>query len=161
MNMKLNKGFTLVEVIIYIALFSLILGSGVVTAFGIIDGAERLHDRATSSEEGSFVMKKFDYLFSDLHPIFLPSVGGTPCAQNLILSRSSAPQNPVVISLSTTSIQMKERTGSFPVPLTSQNVKVTCLEFKVLPSIGSKPHGIYAKATIDGTDYSITKYLRK
>ena len=47
------------------------------------------------------------------------------------------------------------------IAITTINVKPTCLEFTDIPAAGSAPPGITATTTIDGKDFSITKYIRK
>ena len=56
-----NKGFTFIEVIIYIALSSLLLGTAFVTVFQLIDSSNKLNVKNTVQEEGNFVMRKLNW----------------------------------------------------------------------------------------------------
>ena len=55
--MKSNtQGFTLIEVVIYIALFSLLLGGAFVTAYQLIDNSRELNVKNRVQEEGNFLL---------------------------------------------------------------------------------------------------------
>ena len=46
-------------------------------------------------------------------------------------------------------------------PLTTENVEVTGLDFTYLPAVGGAPEGITASTTINGQTFRMTRYLRK
>lgn len=57
-NNRAKNGFTLIETVIYLALFSIIIGGGMVATFQIIQGAKVAHSRALLWEEGNFLAAK-------------------------------------------------------------------------------------------------------
>lgn len=59
-----QSGFTLFEVLIYIALFSVIIGSGVLAAFNIFDGSLRVQQIANQEVELDFVLNKLEWALS-------------------------------------------------------------------------------------------------
>ena len=147
----MTRGFTLIEVIIYIALFSLLMGTAFVTAYGLIEGTNKLNAKTTVQEEGSFVMRKFNWALTSV------SIFSIPNPNELTLTKYDG--NVVNISLSANKIIIKESiNGNTPLPITTDNVQVTNLQFQ---QVGSNPFGISATATINGTNFIITKYLRK
>ena len=164
---KINSGFTIIEVIIYIALFSLLMGSAFVTAYQLIDGSGKLSAKNTVQEEGNFVMRKFNWaltgISNDLVNITSPPQVSPYTSSTLsIMKWQTGLKIPIVIKYdtATSSILMREGTNSF-LPITTSNVEVTSLQFRFIPPNGSSPAGIKATATINGTDFSITKYIRK
>lgn len=53
-----ERGFTLIEVIVYLALFSILITGGISASFFILEGGDRNAARALLAEEGSFVIAK-------------------------------------------------------------------------------------------------------
>ena len=157
----MNKGFTLIEVIIYIALFTILMGGAFVTAYQLIDGTNRIKVNTTIQEEGNFVMRKLDWIFSNLSTTTPPSIGGSlPCSQTITLYKINFSSNPIVLRLVSTTLEVSQGGGAY-VPLTTVNVKATCLKFRNIPAIGGAPTGITSTTTINGIDFSVTKYIRK
>ncbi len=151
LKLKDNKGFTLIEIIIYIGLFSLLLGTAFIASFELINGSNNLSTKNTTQDEGNFVLRKIDW------------------ASNNALSFSTAGGELTINKYDLTSIKIKlgtgvdagkiliNSTGSF-LPITTDNVNVSNLTFT---PTGTTPPGITVVATIDGVNFSITKYIRK
>ena len=159
--MKRNQGFTLIEIIIYIGLFSLLLGTAFIASYQLIDGSSKLSTKNTTQEEGNFVMKKFNWALTSLNLANAPSISGSGCNQSISIPKSDTSISPVVLRMNTVSgvnyIEMQKNGGTF-YPITTANVTVSCLKFN---NIVGTPAGITATATIDGMDFIVTKYIRK
>lgn len=147
----MQKGFTLIEVIIYIALFSFLIGGAFITAYQLIDSSGKLSAKTTTQAEGNFVMRKFNWALTGISSFINTS-------DTLHLNKYDG--NQIDIQKNGTKIEMKESSGSF-LPITTDNVQVTSLEFQFIPASGSGPAGITATAKINGLDFTITKYIRK
>jgi type II secretory pathway pseudopilin PulG len=162
---KKNKfsqaGFTLIEIIIYIALFSFILVTAFVAAFQLIDGSSKLSVKNNTESEANFVMQKINWVMTGIDPTTTPVVSGSGCNQNLSIHRTDTSMSPVVIRSNIVSgvnyIEIQKNGGTF-YPITTANVLVTCLKF--VPISGS-PFGINTTFTMNNTDFNITKYIRK
>ena len=159
--MKQQKGFTLIEVIIYIALFSLLMGAAFITAFEIIDNSDDLSFKNTTQKEGNFVLRKIDWALTGAQTVIAPTSGTT---NNLRLTKYDGSN--VEICLHANKIKIKE--GSFGacsdssyLPITTDNVSVSALNFEFIAASGTGPSGIKAIGIIDGSNFTITKYLRK
>lgn len=165
--MKNNKGFTLIEVLIYIALFSLLMGTAFMTAFNLIDGSGKLSAKTTTIEEGNFVLRKINWaltgISSDTADIVNPPKVFPYTNSTLSIKKwQSGTKVPIEIAYDAVSNRiMMRKGGGPPLPITTANVKVTNLQFEFIPSVQSGPAGIKATATIDGKDFSITKYIRQ
>ena len=159
-NSQKNLGFTLIEVMIYIALFSILMGGVFITVFRLLDGSNKLNNKITIQEEGNFVLRKLDWMFTGLDSANLPVVSGTGCSQSLSIQKINFPGNPILLRFNTNSLELKEGAGAY-LPLTTSNVVVSCLKVRLIPVVGTSPFGITATTTINGVDFSITKYFRK
>lgn len=158
--MKKVKGSTLIEVIIYIALFSILTVGGFVSAVQIIDSSNKTNRALTAQEEGNFVVRKISWAMSNLDPLNPPAVTGSGCEQILTLNKTDYFSNPVVFRKNLSKVEIKQGNNDF-VPVTTENVDVSCLEFKIIFSTNNSPFGISATTTVNDTDFSITKYERK
>jgi type II secretory pathway pseudopilin PulG len=140
----MQKGFTLIETLIYIALMAFILGAGVTTAYYLIDASARGKSEVNTIAEAEFLMRKIDWAMtgaSDVDAVNKEVIkGGTL----------------IKFSLSSTTAQVT--VGGVTSYLTSDRVKVTGLEFILIPT---DPKGVIASSTIDGKHFEVTKYIRK
>ncbi len=156
-----NKGFTLIEVLIYIALSAVLMGSAFITVYQLIDGSRKLNSKNTTQEEGNFVIRKIGWALSGINPSTTPTITGAACSRSISIVKSDTSLSPIVIRLNSSGainyIEMNKNGGTF-YPITTSNVSVACLEFI---SLSGSPSGITATATIDGKVFNITKYIRK
>jgi prepilin-type N-terminal cleavage/methylation domain-containing protein len=156
-----NKGLTLIEVIIYIALFGILMTGVLTTAWQLLDGSSKLNTKTTIQNEGSFVLRKLDWALTGLDVTkTLPNGTGT-CSQTLTVHKTDSVFEPtgIIIQLNsvTNALEIKEGSASAK-PITTTNVTVSCFKFRTLSgTLG----GISATTTINGVDFAITKYIRK
>jgi prepilin-type N-terminal cleavage/methylation domain-containing protein len=154
MKNKHKKGFTLIEVIIYIALFSILLGTGFAAAYQLITGSSSLSAKNITVEEGDFILRKISWALTGAQSINTPS-SGTPLSDTLVVNKYDG--STVTFRLRDNKIEMKESAGDdIFIPITTENVFVSNLQFNYLSQ-----NGITATATIDGADFIATKYMRQ
>ena len=147
------KGFTLIETLIYIALFSTIIFSGLVTAFNLIQGSDVLNKKTVTQEEGNFVIRKIDWALTGATNI---TTGGSLCSQTLGVDKFGFGHIDFHITAGTSSkIEINEGTGFLPI--TTDNASTTCLQFI---ATSSTMYGVTASTTINKISFSITKYVR-
>ncbi len=152
MKRKNQNGFTLIEVTIYIALFSVLIGSAFVIAYQLINGSKELGAESTAHEEVNFVLRKFNWALTGISDITSP----TP--SSLVVTKYGG--NKVYIQLKETKIEIRESNTTF-LPITTDNAKVIDLNFEVIFSTGSGATGVKVTTTINDTEFSITKYIRQ
>lgn len=151
---KISSGFTLIETIIYIALLSIIMSGALITSYQLIDGASTLDSKATTQEEGNFVLRKINWALTGAQVIATPIAG---CNSALAVSKYDGTS--IAIRLSSGKVEISESgVGGAYLPITTENASTTCLKFQL---IGLNPVGITATTTINGIDFVITKYIRK
>ncbi len=146
------RGFTLIETIIYIALFGFFMSGVVLCVYGMMQSGDQFSRRNTASDEGAFVTAKLDWALRSLGSITTPASGyGT----SLSVTRTDGTQ--VDVRLNSGVIEMRINGGSY-IPLTTSNVTVTSLGFNTFSA--TQP-GIEASTTINGLSFMTRRYIRK
>src|SRR3989344_7584602 len=62
--MNKNRGFTLIEMVIYIGLFSIIMAGLITVAFQLSQSAGETSEKVVTEKEINFILKKFDWVFT-------------------------------------------------------------------------------------------------
>ena len=161
----MKKGFTLIEVIVYIALFTILMVGGFVTAYQLIAGSTVLNTKEIVEEEGNFVTRKIDWAMTGMDSANPPTISGSGCTQTLTIYKLNFVPNPIVFRTHTVAgvnyMEMQEGILNPFTPITTNNVTVSCLKFSDIAAYSGAPEGMTATTTINGIDFTVTKYLRK
>lgn len=149
----MQRGFTLVEVIIYIALLAFLLGSGVAASFYIVDSAEKNKSDVNAEAEAHFFLRKIEWALTDVSPggIALPSSGNSG---NVLQTNKN-----IVGTLRIDSPSGRGRIND--IEITNDRVTIQNLNFDHIAAAGAKPEAIHASFTINGKTYETTRYIRK
>ena len=153
----MNKGFTLIEVLVYISLFLIIIGGCLFVVFQIIESSGKLTNKSIIQQEGNFLLRKIDWALTGANTV---SISG---GNHLTITKFSGAM--IEFQLNGTNIEIKDG-GSFVV-LNNSNLKVTATTLFQKISVTGKPDAIQTKfnlATLDGLssqDFVNIKYLRK
>lgn len=146
------KGFTLIETVIYIALFGFIMSSVLLSVYALLQGGDQFSKRNSTVNEGSFVTAKIDWALSDLDTISTPA-GGYGATLSIARNDGSI----IDVRLVNGVVQMSINGGAYT-PLTSSNVSVTKLGFT---TFSGTPSGVEASTTINGMTFMTRRYIRK
>lgn len=68
-KIKHQGGFTLVEALIYIVLFSVVIGGGVASSFYLIQSSAETRGDVMADAEANFVLRKVDYLLTSARTV--------------------------------------------------------------------------------------------
>ncbi len=150
----MQKGFSLIETVIYIALLSLIMTGAVAVSYQIVSNSQSLSAKNTAGEEGNFVLRKLASVLSGAQAITAPSTWGTT------LSVARYDGTTVDMRLNGEVIELRRNSGTYEA-LTTGNVKATMLGFTYLPASGASPAGVEASTTVNGMTFYAKYYLRK
>lgn len=93
----LKRGFTLIEAIIYLALFTILIGGSVIAAWSLFDAATRSGTRTMLSEETDFLLSKVDWALASAKEVTVPGPGAS--ASSLTVAKWTS-GTPVVVSWS-------------------------------------------------------------
>jgi prepilin-type N-terminal cleavage/methylation domain-containing protein len=148
----MTRGFSLIEMIVYIALLALIMAGSIASVYQITQNSTSLGNKNTTQEEGNFVLRKVTEALTGAHaPLY---VTGTGCDEMLNIVRYDGTD--FGVRLTGTSIELDRGPGFEP--LTTDNVEVTCLDFE---KHTGPPEGVTMTATIDGETFTLTRYVRE
>lgn len=64
-----KRGYSLIEIVVYLTLFSFIIGVGVVSTFYLIDSIEKVENRGIVLEESNFILQKIYWVVSQAKDI--------------------------------------------------------------------------------------------
>lgn len=160
-NSPKNQGFTLIESIIYIALFGLIVGGTLTTVFQLLQGSASLNDKVSTQDEASFVLRKINWALSSAVSVSVPSLSELRVIRNdgvqVDICLDSSDQLKKVVKMRKGSVGTFACTESSFLALTTGNVSVSALQFQ---SVGLNPPGVISNMIISGRDFAVTKYLR-
>ncbi len=160
----MKRGFTLIETIVYLALFSILMGGAVVAAFNIFENAGRQETRTMLEEEGAFLMAKIDWAVSNATFVNQP-IGYGP------LLWVTTGSGLVIINLPVASTSIVIQDGVVgPYALNNSNVSVTRLSFlhTLASGNGINPESVSASTTLTAKtptgaliseDFSTVMYL--
>lgn len=149
----MERGFSLIETIIYLSLIGLIIGGAVAASYSLIEGSGHLDTNAATQEEGSFVIRKIDWALAGASRL---DFSGT---KELAIHRYDGLT--VVIKQAQARIVMSQDGGATFLPLTSDQVAVTDLVFQEQASVSGAPPGVSAAFTIGSSTFRTTRYLQK
>ncbi len=148
---KNNSGFTLIEVIVYIALFSIIIGGGMIAVYEVIQSTDAGTNHVTMEEEANFLLRKINWALTGATSFT------TGSSLSIIKSGST-----YVFDLNSGNLQLTD--GGTIYILNSSSISVSSLSYN---SIGS--NGVTTSFTLktiqNGRNvtesFSTTKYLRQ
>ena len=75
MKTKQQSGFTLIEVVVYLALFAILFGGVLAAVFSVIESSGRNQSRAMMQEEGEFLLAKINWAVSNASMAQVPAEG--------------------------------------------------------------------------------------
>lgn len=162
------KGFTLIETLVYIALLGLLMTGALLGSYNLVQSSSRTTTSTAAQDEGSFALRKLEWAVAGM--TVQPSLGGSGCNGAISVTKTGAP---AAIRFKrdamTNSIQMCEDSGCAYVPITTDNVSVSCFAVSSLPSVGGGPSGVTATITLTpkvgvpnpkSYDFTLTRYIR-
>jgi prepilin-type N-terminal cleavage/methylation domain-containing protein len=144
-----KRGFTLLEVIIYIALFGLIIGGAFTAAYNLLEGAQRHYDSVSVQQEGTFINRKLNWELTNAQSVSLSGAHGVHIEPG-----------DVVFGYSGSALTLSRGDGA-AVPITSAAHSIADVAFSITAKSGNKPASLRLTYTVDGTPFSFAKYLRQ
>ena len=168
-----QRGVMLIELVVYIALFTLIIGGAVVAAYQVFESSGRSQTHAMLQEEGDFLLAKINWTLSGVETItapVLPSAGQACRTSNtLSVTKWNAAIGTIVIDQRGSDMRLA-RGGNLANILNNSNVTITNLIFKYCYLGGNNPASVATNFTLQSRstnglpirqDFFITNYLRK
>ena len=153
-----RDGFTLIEVLIYMVLVGVTIGSSIAVVFNVIESSGSLSQTAAVEENANFVFKKVEWALFGAEEILTPGPGQT--AASVSINKFGFGSNPITFTLEEEEITM-QTSGAGALPLNSELTPVGSLSFEHIAESGDKPTGLRTTFTLDNKEYSTLIYLRQ
>jgi type II secretory pathway pseudopilin PulG len=139
---NMNKGFTLIETLVYLGLFTLMIGGMVSAAYVLFQSSDRNQTTAMMQEEENYIMAKFNSIMNNARAVSVSH--GTE------LTVTAYDGSIREMCLSGVDIKLLARSGTCPVSgviLNNANVTISTLSF-VHVGEGSRAEGIEMNITM-------------
>jgi len=147
---KNQRGLSLIETIIYIALFSLMIGSLVFVSFQLMQNSRNTGSRVVTQEEINFVLKKINWALTGATDISVPS------SEELTIANPNIPGGSAKIEFD----DANDKITLDDEDITTINVRVDSLVFTHILAVGSSPEGVNIGLSIGGQTTALSKYLK-
>ena len=164
---KKNNGFTLIETLIYIGLFTILIGGVGTSAYSITESSSRNSIKALLQSEGDFLVGKINWALTGIKNVTEPAVSLT--SGQLSVTKWDSTLGTVAITLNAG--KMKISCGGLPAkPLNNEDITVSDLLFIHKFDGGANPESVTASFTLSiktlngmplTQEFSTTNYLRK
>lgn len=154
--MKARAGFTLIEMLVYIALLSLLIGGTLLAVYNLLTDVGTLRGKVNTDEEANFVLRKIDWALIGANSAAVASPVAGSSGPLLQVTKSGFTSNPIKIDLNSasSSVRLSRGGGSF-LPLSTANAAITSLNFdRTTPGI------IRTTFVVNGRSFELVKYLR-
>lgn len=157
---KRTRGFTLMEALIYIAIFSILMSGAVVASYNLLEGGGRNKNAIGIQEEGTFLNRKINWALTGAS-----AVSASPDGTTLTITRSDlGSQSPLVIIGNGTMMTIT-RGASAPIALNSDRFRVTGPvtghTFSILPTSAGRPSSVTVSFQIQSRPFIFRTYLRQ
>lgn len=158
-----GRGFTLVEMSLYVAICSLILFS--LSSFFSFLAESRVKSQAISevNQQGFFVMNTITSAIRNARTIDVPGIGTS--STTLSITTQDALTSPSVFSLSSSTLMIKEGSAA-PVALTNSRISVSPILFENVSSSSSTDRivrisfTLFSRTTNSQQQYNYTKTFK-
>jgi prepilin-type N-terminal cleavage/methylation domain-containing protein len=146
---EISRGFTLIELIIYIALFSILIGGVITCTYNLFESSGHNETQAMLVEEGNFLLGKTSWLMSGIQTINTPTANTSGNTLSVTKTDPSV-GNPVVMSMSGNNITLQRGATTAQI-LNNTNVWLSNVSFAhtIQSGQGLVPESIIATFTLN------------
>lgn len=155
------RGFTLIETILYIALFAMLMSGAVVAAYNLLEGGNRNKTAIGIQEEGTFINRKIHWALTGASNAVVSGGGNT-----LTITRPDlGAQSPLVIYGNGTTVTIARGATGLEVALNSERYPVSAPVsgplFTLVPPLDGRPASITSSYVIQGKPFIFRTYVRQ
>ncbi|MEK7546797.1 MAG: hypothetical protein AAB536_01305 [Patescibacteria group bacterium] len=144
-NFPPTAGFTLIETLLYSALFSMVIGFSIIIFYQVLSSESQNRARREVETEADFLMRKITWALSSAQSVSQPAVGATSSV--LTLNKYGFSQNPLTFDAYSGTARLSRAAGT-PVSLTNGSVTVSQLLFSHFPPSGSQTEAVRISISI-------------
>jgi len=152
-----KRGFLLVEVLVYLALFGIIVGGSVSVFYSLLENSEKISKDSLESIEAEFILGKINWMLSGSLEIIEPASGDT--SQKLTLIKNNFPDNPLVLERIGNDILLKRGLNEGNI-LNNDRIKIEDLNFEnIIVETNPEQNILEASFTIASTTYKTSRLI--
>lgn len=141
-HFNMNKGFTLIELILYTAILSIVLSAFSLFAWDTINNGAKNNTEAEVFSQARFISERIKYEIRNASGI------NSVSANSISLSNFNSSLNPTVISLTSGNVQIKQGSSS-TTSLNSPDMTISSLVFTNNSSVDNKTKNISFQFTLN------------
>ena len=131
---KPSRAFTLIEAIIYLALFSILMGGAAIAAYNLFDASTKAGTRTMLQGESDFMMAKIDWVLSGIKAVTAPAAGVT--GSSLIVAKwDTSLGDPMTVAINGENLTLTRGTNP-TVILNNTNTFVSSVAFNHIKNSG-------------------------
>jgi type II secretory pathway pseudopilin PulG len=178
-SQKSSTGFTLIETLIYIALFGMLIGGAFTGVYTVIESTGRTQTRIMMQQEGNFLLAKIQRALSGAQAIDQPVLGSSgsilSLARIMDFDENDQPiTSSIIISLSGAGIELsypnKPAPNTFALNNSNSVISNLAFDHTVISGNGLQPEKLILRFTLSARtssgvmlsqDFSETTYLKK
>ena len=127
-----SRGFTLIEVLVYCVLFSMLLSGALMAAQTLIDTGNQTLGKNAVEEEGTFILQKISWMLMSATSIDVNSNGTQFTVVRASDSSFKMEDNPIIIKDTDNATVRIGRQGRASIPISATSVQVS--DFKITVS---------------------------
>jgi prepilin-type N-terminal cleavage/methylation domain-containing protein len=146
-----NRGFSLIEMLIYIALMTIIVGGAIVASYPLFTGADRSFTNVATDIEAGFLARKITWAIAAGDSVSVPAAGASGSSLTVAASTGN-------VSFSVSGDNVSISRGAGAVPLLSSRTAVTNLSFAHTAAAGTVPAAIEFSFDLNGRHFGPIKY---
>ena len=141
----MNKGSTLIEVLIYAVIYVIVVSGMVIYAFAMLMSSEKSDMRVEVADNARFLVQKMERILQGAVSVNSPVAGVS--SDTLSINTATTSWNPFVIDVASDSLRFKRGLSS-AVPITNSLVIVSSVSFKNYSFSTSTKNTIRMKAKV-------------
>lgn len=149
----------MIELVIYMSLFSILIGSSMVVVFDLIEHNRNMNYGDHSTDEIIFIIQKIDLLWGKIDTNYNPIISGDNCQENLKFMTGTGTALIRLKPVDHKILEIKKPNEEYT-PLSSENLNISCINFEYFDNT---PQHLEIKLTINTgrqeKEFTIEKYI--
>lgn len=151
--MNRQAGTSIIEIVVYVGLLTLIMGSSVLILFQIVHGDERREQAALVQEEAHYMMEKIGAFFSYGTRVSKPMPGSH--GDMLIVTMPQTPREPITLYRDGNYLMIQRGTNT-PEILNASSAPITNLDFDYSAATHTMPATLRVVFSVGDEEFTQT-----